>query len=327
MVVPTRHPWLNRSLPQPLRRVRPSRQGFRSTPRTSESRTASKKHGSYNCGCCGLPKKGHDCTGKTAPTPTSASSATPSHSSFSAVSAPSSGSASRCPLSHLRRAISFDEDEAGRLDLSEPVDVRSEEDDLDSSGLSGNLLWEVLRKLPPTRLCNGSDGEQRLEGDDKEFVESGGGVELGFGNGVVDNIFFVPGYSISGFVVAQLSAVLVMWIEINGTHTQNSYDSCGGKHNIVVGLPWSMLAVGKSCLFSFIGHCWLGIQEVLVNFMEKAVRFDVDLNQVEVKYHLEVENVNGIQLQTVLEAMDRDIVGIGGSRSDFALFCNSYVLS
>jgi len=41
-----------------------------------------------------------------------------------------------------------------------------------------------------------------------------------------------------------------------------------------------------------------------VNFMEKAVRFDVDLNQIEVKYHLEVKNVNGIQLQKVLEAMD-----------------------
>lgn len=29
-------------------------------------------------------------------------------------------------------------------------------------------------------------------------------VELGFGNGVVDDIFFVPGYSISGSVVAQV---------------------------------------------------------------------------------------------------------------------------
>ncbi|XP_040862858.1 uncharacterized protein [Glycine max] len=109
-----------------------------------------------------------------------------------------------------------------------------------------------------------------------------------------------------------------------------------------------MIAVGENItlLWAFHGPCWpwgslasshsldiaglelvdplsADIQEVLVNFMEKAVRFDVDLNQVEVKYHLEVENVNGIQLQTVLEAMDRDIVGIGGSRSDFALFCNS----
>lgn len=38
--------------------------------------------------------------------------------------------------------------------------------------------------------------------------------------------------------------------------------------------------------------------------MEKAVRFDGGLNQVEVKYHLEVHNMNGIQLQMVLEAME-----------------------
>ena len=30
-------------------------------------------------------------------------------------------------------------------------------------------------------------------------------VELGFGNGVVDDIFFVPGYDIHGFVVAQVN--------------------------------------------------------------------------------------------------------------------------
>ncbi|KAH1211766.1 Centromere/kinetochore protein zw10 [Glycine max] len=55
-------------------------------------------------------------------------------------------------------------------------------------------------------------------------------------------------------------------------------------------------------------QCFEEIQEVLMKFMEKAVRFDGDLNQVEVKYHLEVENVNGIQLHTVVEAMD--VVGI-----------------
>ncbi|GAU14377.1 hypothetical protein TSUD_249150 [Trifolium subterraneum] len=42
--------------------------------------------------------------------------------------------------------------------------------------------------------------------------------------------------------------------------------------------------------------------------MEKAVRFDGDLNQIEVKYHLEVHNLSGIQLQMVLEAME--VVGI-----------------
>ncbi|KAK7300430.1 hypothetical protein RJT34_11274 [Clitoria ternatea] len=55
-------------------------------------------------------------------------------------------------------------------------------------------------------------------------------------------------------------------------------------------------------------QCFEEIQEVLVKFMEKAVRFDGDLNQVEVKYHLEVQNMNTIQLQTVMEAMD--VVGI-----------------
>ncbi|BAT81022.1 hypothetical protein LR48_Vigan07g050000 [Vigna angularis] len=51
-------------------------------------------------------------------------------------------------------------------------------------------------------------------------------------------------------------------------------------------------------------QCFEEIQEVLVKYMEKAVRFDAELNQVEVKYQLEVENVNRIQFQTVLEAME-----------------------
>lgn len=51
-------------------------------------------------------------------------------------------------------------------------------------------------------------------------------------------------------------------------------------------------------------HCFEEIQEVLVKFMEKAVRFDGDLNQIEVKYQLEVHNLSEIQLQMVLEAME-----------------------
>ncbi|KAK4255239.1 hypothetical protein QN277_008259 [Acacia crassicarpa] len=50
------------------------------------------------------------------------------------------------------------------------------------------------------------------------------------------------------------------------------------------------------------------IQEVLLKFMEKAVRFDGKSNRVEVKYHLEVDSINGIELQTVMEAME--VVGI-----------------
>lgn len=34
------------------------------------------------------------------------------------------------------------------------------------------------------------------------------------------------------------------------------------------------------------------------------MRFDGDLNQIEVKYHLEVQNLSGIPLQIVLEAME-----------------------
>ncbi|XP_027351048.1 F-box/LRR-repeat protein 17-like [Abrus precatorius] len=101
-----------------------------------------KKRGSYNCGRCGLPKKGHDCNVKT---PTSASSTTPSHSSLS------SASAVHQPPSHLRRALSFDDDAAG-LDPLEPADSETGYVDLDSCGLPANLLWEVLRRLPPARL-------------------------------------------------------------------------------------------------------------------------------------------------------------------------------
>lgn len=45
-------------------------------------------------------------------------------------------------------------------------------------------------------------------------------VELGFGNGVADDIFFVPGYSISGFVVAQV-------IFIEGLSYLNFFFLCG----------------------------------------------------------------------------------------------------
>lgn len=41
-----------------------------------------------------------------------------------------------------------------------------------------------------------------------------------------------------------------------------------------------------------------------MKLMEKAVQYDGGLNQVQVKYHLEVDNMNRIELQTVLEAMD-----------------------
>lgn len=126
-----------------------------------------KKRGSYNCGRCGLPKKGHNCNIKT---PESATT-TPCDSSLSVVSAPSSAvSGLRQPPSSLRRALSFDEfdESAGGVD---PVglDDRADGDlfaetntdldpdlDLDgaSCGLPVSLLWEVLRRLPPPGLLS-----------------------------------------------------------------------------------------------------------------------------------------------------------------------------
>ncbi|CAJ1902666.1 unnamed protein product [Sphenostylis stenocarpa] len=102
-----------------------------------------KKRGSYNCGRCGLPKKGHICTIKT--------STTPSHSSHSAASAPSSVSVDRLPPLHPRRALSFDE-ETDRLDPSESAAAWFQGNDLNSTGLPGNVLWDVLTRLPPSGL-------------------------------------------------------------------------------------------------------------------------------------------------------------------------------
>ena len=34
-----------------------------------------------------------------------------------------------------------------------------------------------IEEVAADEAVNGSDGEQRLEGDDKEFVENGGGVK------------------------------------------------------------------------------------------------------------------------------------------------------
>ncbi|KAI4349450.1 hypothetical protein L6164_010037 [Bauhinia variegata] len=122
-----------------------------------------KKRGSYNCGRCGLPKKGHNCHIKT-PTSIATTPIGSSASTFSAISAPSSVSVVRQPLprqpySHLRRALSFDDvdDQAGGLDSRESDDgdpLPEPEQDLDSSGLPANLLWEVLRRLPPSGLLS-----------------------------------------------------------------------------------------------------------------------------------------------------------------------------
>ncbi|KAI3749457.1 hypothetical protein L2E82_20069 [Cichorium intybus] len=128
-----------------------------------------KRRGSYNCGRCGLPKKGHVChlppqsipdsnSAAVTPTDSATSSATPT---IPASPPPSAVRTHRSQqrYSKLRRALSFDDidvhelpesdDEGGEECLS-PV----AEFDSGSGKLPVNCLWEVLRRLPPPSLLS-----------------------------------------------------------------------------------------------------------------------------------------------------------------------------
>ncbi|KAK9282186.1 hypothetical protein L1049_005098 [Liquidambar formosana] len=109
-----------------------------------------KRRGNYNCGRCGLPKKGHSCN----VTPTTTADATPDSSASASVSAAAS-LPPRQPYSHLRRALSFDD-----IDICDSV--QSDDDEfpgdfpelVSDSGLPANCIWEVLRRLPPPALLS-----------------------------------------------------------------------------------------------------------------------------------------------------------------------------
>ncbi|XP_047977675.1 F-box/LRR-repeat protein 17-like [Salvia hispanica] len=114
-----------------------------------------KKRGSYNCGRCGLPKKGHNC-------PFGAESDDASTPAPAAV-------APATPPMRMRALSSDDVKFAAELadDLEMEEEDREEIDeypdlDLDGSGgLPASCLWEVLRRLPPVgmlsaaRVCRG----------------------------------------------------------------------------------------------------------------------------------------------------------------------------
>ncbi|KAL4558718.1 hypothetical protein LXL04_036919 [Taraxacum kok-saghyz] len=128
-----------------------------------------KQRGSYNCGRCGLPKKGHVChlpAPSTADSNSAAVTPTDSATSSAAATIPASPPVSvarphrrqqRC--SNLRRALSFDdvdayevpedEDEGGDECVSPDVEFGS-----GSGKLPMNCLWEVLRRLPPPSLLS-----------------------------------------------------------------------------------------------------------------------------------------------------------------------------
>ncbi|XP_059625954.1 F-box/LRR-repeat protein 17 [Cornus florida] len=131
-----------------------------------------KKRGSYNCGRCGLPKKGHSCH---IPATTTA---TPTTSNSSAAAPPSPLSVVRPPppprrqYSHLRRALSFDDIDVREYPESDNDDdciLLELESGVDSGKLPASCMWEVLRRLPPpallaaARVCKGwRDTARRL---------------------------------------------------------------------------------------------------------------------------------------------------------------------
>ncbi|KAF7850636.1 hypothetical protein BT93_L5174 [Corymbia citriodora subsp. variegata] len=178
---------MHRRLHQP--HLPPSDSPALSPSPSSDDAKRGKKRGSYNCGRCGLPKKGHSChaggsssssstadSSAAASTPVSAatSAATAAAASASAIAlVPPTHSSSaarppqpppllpRHPISHLRRALSFDDldvraDEGEDFDEVEPdLDERDEDfvdGDADAGGLPARCLWEVLRRLPPAEL-------------------------------------------------------------------------------------------------------------------------------------------------------------------------------
>ncbi|PON95021.1 F-box domain containing protein [Trema orientale] len=136
------------------------------TPTSSEYKRG-KRRGSYNCGRCGLPKKGHSChIGGGDTTPTEVSGDVSVEYSLSATRPPPP----RQPYSHLRRALSFDDVDNGGGGGFDPPEADDDEffepmaemeSDLGSGGLPASILWEVLRRLPPpgllsaARVCKG----------------------------------------------------------------------------------------------------------------------------------------------------------------------------
>ncbi|PKI67231.1 hypothetical protein CRG98_012372 [Punica granatum] len=132
-----------------------------------------KKRGSYNCGRCGLPKKGHSChvsnpssdppDSLPAPSSTPAPATVPPAAALQSSSSLSSATRPpppRHPISHLRRALSFDDFDVRSAGVEEddeegPDSDRDEEVGGDvGGGLTSSCLWEVLRRLPPAELSS-----------------------------------------------------------------------------------------------------------------------------------------------------------------------------
>ncbi|CAL5425145.1 unnamed protein product [Camellia sinensis] len=106
-----------------------------------------KRRGGYNCGRCGLPKKGHSCHAPTTTTPSDSNSVVPSPLSAVRPQAPS----------HLRRALSFDNMDIQALPESDgdgDYNAPEVEPVMGSGRLPVSCLWKVMTRLPPPALLS-----------------------------------------------------------------------------------------------------------------------------------------------------------------------------
>uniref|UniRef100_A0A1J3JAI9 F-box/LRR-repeat protein 17 n=1 Tax=Noccaea caerulescens TaxID=107243 RepID=A0A1J3JAI9_NOCCA len=139
-----------------------------------ESQRVRKNRGSYNCGRCGQPKKGHVChlppldvpSTPIATEPVSCISAAASSSRSTVLSI--TAAPSRQSVTHLRRALSFDDvdprnshDESDLDAASTDLDLQLDTDIVQPGRFHAVALWEVLKRLPPSgllmaaRVCKG----------------------------------------------------------------------------------------------------------------------------------------------------------------------------
>ncbi|KAF5181644.1 F-box/LRR-repeat protein [Thalictrum thalictroides] len=119
-----------------------------------------RRRGNYNCGRCGQPKKGHVCHLNT----TAADITTNDSSSVIVSSSPNFPTSPLPPPprhtnTQLRRALSFDDDfesltESDNDDDNGYTDFTETVSDSGESGLPSVVLWEIMRKLPPTSLLS-----------------------------------------------------------------------------------------------------------------------------------------------------------------------------
>uniref|UniRef100_A0A7C9ACG4 F-box domain-containing protein n=1 Tax=Opuntia streptacantha TaxID=393608 RepID=A0A7C9ACG4_OPUST len=110
------------------------------TPYLDPVKRPGKKRGSYNCGRCGLPKKGHVCDGSTTVAVVGESPATPRHPP---------------PRPPPQRVLSFDDFDVGDSS-DEAAPIGSDLDWFDPDEICGGwpagCVWEVMRRLPPASL-------------------------------------------------------------------------------------------------------------------------------------------------------------------------------